>query len=138
LQGFPESVVAFAGRGQVTKADYVSILIPTVEKALAGHDRLRLYYELAGDFAGFDADALVEDFKIGMQHLSRWERAVVVTDVEWIAHAVSLFGFLMPGAIKVFSTPIKHVRGSSRLLHESFREIRSLAPKGGAAISVAS
>ena len=49
LQGFPENVVAFAGRGQVTKADYVSTLIPAVEKALAGHDRLRLYYEL-GDF----------------------------------------------------------------------------------------
>jgi hypothetical protein len=47
---------------------------------------------------------LVEDFKIGMQHLSRWERAAVVTDVQWIVHAISLFGFLMPGAIKVFST----------------------------------
>ena len=104
MQGFPENVVAFAGRGQVTKADYVSTLVPAVEKAFASHDRLRLYYELAGDFAGIDADALVEDFKIGMQHLSRWERAAVVTDVHWIVHAISLFGFLMPGAIKVFST----------------------------------
>ena len=70
LQGFPENVVAFAGRGQVTKADYVSTLIPAVETALAGHDRLRLYYELGGDFAGIDADAIVEDFKVGMQHRS--------------------------------------------------------------------
>ena len=104
LQGFPENVVAFAGRGQVTKADYVSTLIPAVEKALAGHDRLRLYYELGGDFAGIDADAIVEDFKIGMQHLSRWERAAVVTDVQWIAHAISLFSFLIPGEIKFFPT----------------------------------
>ena len=104
LQRFPENVVAFAGRGQVTKADYVSTLIPAVEKALAGHDRLRLYYELGDDFTGIDADAIVEDFKVGMQHLSRWERVVAVTDVQWIAHAASLFSFLMPGAIKVFST----------------------------------
>ena len=104
LQGFPENVIAFAGRGQVTKADYVSTLIPAVEKALAGHDRLRLYYELGGDFAGMDADAIMEDFKIGMQHLTRWERSAVVTDVQWIAHAISLFSFLMPGAMKVFST----------------------------------
>jgi hypothetical protein len=104
LQGFPENVVAFAGRGQVTKADYVSTLVPAVETALAGRDHLRLYYELGADFVGIDADALVEDFKIGMQHLSRWERAAVVTDVQWIVHAISLFGFLMPGAIKVFST----------------------------------
>jgi len=104
LQGFPENVVAFAGRGQVTKADYVSTLIPAVEKAFTGRDRLRLYYELGGDFAGIDADAMMEDFKIGMQHITRWERAAVVTDVQWIAHAISLFSFLMPGAMKVFST----------------------------------
>jgi hypothetical protein len=90
LHGFPDNVVAFAGRGQVTKVDYVSILIPAVEKALVRHDRIRLYYELGADFRGIDADALVEDFKIGMQHLARWERAAVVTDVQWIAHAVSL------------------------------------------------
>jgi hypothetical protein len=104
LQGFPENVLAFAGQGQVSKADYDLTLVPAVEKAFAGRDRLRLYYELGADFAGFDADAIVEDFKIGMQYLPRWERAAVVTDVQWIAHAISLFGFLMPGAMKVFST----------------------------------
>ncbi|MEO8737108.1 MAG: STAS/SEC14 domain-containing protein [Edaphobacter sp.] len=104
LQGFPENVVAFAGRGQVTKADYVSTLIPSVERALAGHDRLRFYYELGTDFSGIDADAILEDFKIGIEHLTRWERAAIVTDVQWIAHAVSLFSFLMPGVMKLFAT----------------------------------
>ena len=108
LQRFPKNVVAFAGRGQVTKADYVSTLIPVVEKAFASHERLRLYYELAGDFAGIAAGAMVEDFKIGMQHLARWERVAVVTDVQWIALAISLFSFLMPGAMKVFSTKEAH------------------------------
>lgn len=103
LQGFPATVVAFAGRGEVTKADYVATLIPAVERALAGPGRLRLYYELGTDFAGIDADAILEDFKMGMQHLTRWERVAIVTDVPWIAHAVSLFSFLMPGAIKLFA-----------------------------------
>lgn len=52
-----------------------------------------------------DADAILEDFKLGMQHLANWERFAVVTDVQWIAHAAPLFSFLMPGAIKVF--PVK-------------------------------
>ncbi len=104
LQGFPENVVAFAGHGQVTKADYVSTLIPAVEKALASHDRLRIYYELGTDFAGIDADAILEDFKIGIEHLARFEKFAVVTDIEWIARSVSLFGFLMPGAMKIFAT----------------------------------
>ncbi|MDQ2932461.1 MAG: STAS/SEC14 domain-containing protein [Gemmatimonadota bacterium] len=88
----------------MTKADYVSTLIPAVTKALAGHDRLRLYYELGNDFTGIDADAILEDFKVGMEHLTRWERVAAVTDVQWIAHAVPLFSFLMPGAIKLFAT----------------------------------
>lgn len=103
LKGFPENVIALAGRGQVTKADYQAIL-PAVEKALATHDQLRVYYELGADFLGIDADAFLEDFKISMQHLARWERVAVVTDVEWITHAFALFGFLMPGRAKVFST----------------------------------
>jgi|SRR5665213_1740614 len=104
LREFPENVVAFAGRQQITKADYDSIVAPVVEKAFAGHDRLRLYYEIGADFDGIDADAVLEDFKIGMQHLPRWERVAVVTDVEWISRAVSFFRFLIPGAMKVFST----------------------------------
>jgi SpoIIAA-like len=104
LEGFPENTLAFAGRGQVTKADYVGILTPAVEKAFAGHQRLRLYYELGADFTGIDGDAIMEDFKIGMHYLSRWERMAVVTDVPWIIQTISLFSFLLPGALKVFPT----------------------------------
>jgi hypothetical protein len=38
-----------------------------------------------------------------MEHLTRWERIAVVTDVEWIEHAVRFFGFLMPATVKLFS-----------------------------------
>ena len=103
LKGFPENVIALAYRGQVTKADYGSI-VPAVERALAAHDRVRVDLELGADFSGIDADAVLEEFKISMQHLSRWERVAVVTDVEWIKHAFSLFSFLMPGVAKLFST----------------------------------
>ena len=125
LQGFPKNVVAFAGRGQVTKADYLSTVIPAVDKALGSHDRVRLYYELNADFAGIDADAILEDFKIGMQHLTRWERAAVVTDVPWIAHAVSLFSFLMPGAMKVF--PTKDAERARSWIVSTFRQRSAMA-----------
>ncbi|MGP0087900.1 MAG: STAS/SEC14 domain-containing protein [Steroidobacteraceae bacterium] len=59
LSTFPDNVLAFVGRGQVTRADYDAVLVPAVEKALARHD-----------------------FKVGMERLTRWERIAVVTDVE--------------------------------------------------------
>jgi SpoIIAA-like len=77
-------------------------LTRSVEQVLAAHDRVRVYFELGADFSGIDADAILEDFKITMQHLSRWDRVAVVTDVEWIKHAFSLFSFLMTA--KLFST----------------------------------
>ena len=104
LDGFPDNVVAIAAHGRVTKADYAATIVPAVEKALTAHERVRVFYELGPGFAGLDGGAMVEDFMVGMRHIRHWERIAVVTDVAWIAHAVSLFGFLMPGAVRVFPT----------------------------------
>jgi len=105
LSSFPDNVLAFVCRGRVTRADYESVLVPAVEKALARHEQVRLYYETAADFASIDPGAMWEDFKIGIGHLARWERVAVVTDVEWIKHTIRLFSFLLPGATKLFAAP---------------------------------
>ena len=102
LPGFPENVAAFACHGHVTKADYDTVLVPDVADRLNHHDTLRFYYEVASDFAGIDPGAVWEDTKVGLTHLRHWERFAVVTDVDWIKHAVTLFGFLMPGELRVF------------------------------------
>ena len=102
LEGFPANVIAAKGKGEVTGADYDEILIPAVEKTLKEHDKIRCYYELGKDFTGFDAAAVWEDTKIGFEHLSRWERVAVVTDVQWISWTMHAFRFMFP--IRVFST----------------------------------
>jgi SpoIIAA-like len=103
LTDFPSNVVAFVCRGRVTKADYDSVLVPVVMNALKKHDKVRLYYETGADFTSIDPGAAWEDFTVGMEHFMRWERMAVVTDVEWIKHAMHFFSFLMPGKMKVFS-----------------------------------
>lgn len=102
LQGLPGNVVALAATGRVTRRDYEAVLIPKVREALAHHDRIRCYYEVGAAFSGFDGAAMWEDFKLGIEHLTRWERVAVVTDVEWIRLAVNFFRFLVPGETKVF------------------------------------
>ena len=104
LSNFPDNVVAIRCKERVTKADYESVLVPAVENALKKHDKVRIYYEITPDYSGFDAGAMWEDFKVGMEHLTRWERIALVTDVEWIKHTMQLFGFITPGEMKVFST----------------------------------
>jgi SpoIIAA-like len=107
IAGFPDNVVACAAKGHVTGDDYDRVLIPAVERALATHDKIRCYYELGAEFAGMDAGAAWRDFTVGMGHLTRWERVAVVTDVDWIGHAVNAFRFLMPGAVRVFPNSAK-------------------------------
>jgi SpoIIAA-like len=71
---------------------------------LKRHPKIRCYYQLGPQFSRMEPGAMWEDFKIGVEHLARWERVGVVTDVEWIRHAVNIFRFLMPGEVRVFGT----------------------------------
>jgi SpoIIAA-like len=48
--------------------------------------------------------AMWEDFRVGIGHLSGWERIAVVTDVDWIRHAINAFRFLVSGETRIFPT----------------------------------
>lgn len=102
LAGFPGNVAAFRCIDRVTKADYDAELPPAVRDALRTRDKVRLYYETGPDFS-LHLAAAWEDFKVGVESITRWERIAVVTDIGWIKHAVQLFAFLMPGVTKLFS-----------------------------------
>jgi SpoIIAA-like len=102
LKDFPANVLAFVCKGRVTKQDYDTVLVPVVVDALTKHDKARLYYETAADFTGIDPSAVWTDFKVGMEHLTRWERIAVVTDVDWIKNTMKFFSFMMPGEMRLF------------------------------------
>lgn len=102
IPGFPPNVLAFACKGRVTRADYETVLIPAIDKTLKTPGKLRLLYELGPAYAGFDAGAMWDDFKVGLEHLTRWERIALVTDVDWIRHTMDAMAFLMPAKVRVF------------------------------------
>lgn len=102
LDDFPAGVVAFACKGQVTKEDYETVLIPRIEAALQSRDKLRLYYQIGPEVTGIDPGAMWEDFKLGVGNFSRWERVAVVTDIDWIRTTMKVFGFLIPGEVRAF------------------------------------
>ena len=99
----PDNILAVSGIGKITGDDYESLLIPAVEAKLANFSKLRLLYHLGSEFSGFDAQALWDDTKVGLQHLTNWERIAVVSDVDWLRGATKVFGFIMPCPVKVFS-----------------------------------
>jgi SpoIIAA-like len=102
LDGFEGNVLGYACKGRVTRQDYETVLVPAVEQALKQHDKLRFYYQIGPGFSGIDPGAMWEDFKVGMGHLTHWERIAVVTDVDWIRHTFRAFSFVIPGVAKIF------------------------------------
>ncbi len=101
LKTFGADTVGFLCSGRVTKRDYKTVLLPAVQAALAAHPRIRVYYETTGEFS-LDAGAVWEDLKLGIEHVTRYERLAVVSDVGWLRHAVRTFSFLMPGRVRLF------------------------------------
>lgn len=39
---------------------------------------------------------------VGLKHRSSWRRLAVVTDKDWMRHAISGYGWLFPGEMRVF------------------------------------
>ena len=119
LKDFPDNVIAIACHGHVTKADYETVLIPDIEDKLSRHKKVRIYCEIAPDYGGLDPGAVWEDTKVGFGHLRDWERAAMVTDVEWMRHAAKFFGgffgFLVSGS-GVCSRPLTPTKHASGLL----------------------
>ena len=99
-----DDVVAVRGSGEITKDDYLSVLVPAAEAAFSKHDKIRVLYVVEDD-AHYEGGAMLEDALMGVKHLLGWDKVAVVTDVEWMRKAVSLFRFLMPCPVRLFAKP---------------------------------
>lgn len=101
LSDLPDGVIGFSVHGTLHSADYTGALVPAVEASLAaGHGvRLVLVFE---DFSGLSGGGLAQDLKMGVEHLTRWTRTALVTDIDWMTHLVALFGWMSPGEFHTF------------------------------------
>ncbi len=102
IPDLPDNVLGFTAKGTVTTNDYESIIIPEVEALFSRHRKVRFLYHLGEDFSGFEAAAMWDDTKLGLKHLTAWERIAFISDIEWIRVAIRLFGIAIPGHVRVF------------------------------------
>jgi len=70
--------------------------------AFEAHDRIRILAQIGPKFEGYSLEAAWDDAKLGLRHWSGFERAAIVSDVDWIKTMVRALGFVMPCPIKVF------------------------------------
>jgi hypothetical protein len=102
LPDLPPGVLGFEAVGEVHSDDYRDVLRPAIDAAVAAGDGVRLVYLLGPEFTGYSAGADWQDVKLGTHHLSAWERAAVVSDVDWVDHLVGAFAWMVPGELRRF------------------------------------
>ena len=103
IEGLPENVVGILAKGEVTRKDYLEVVIPAIEKSL----KRNASCGFTMNWVRIHRNRLrrrVGRLQTRNRASSSWERVAVVTDVAWIRHAVNAFRFLMPGEVRVFAT----------------------------------
>ena len=100
LSDLPPGVVGFEISGMVHADDYRDVVLPVVQRAYAS-DEFRFVIVIP-EFSGITGGGLWQDLKVGVEHLHAWKRIALVTDIDWIRHATTLFGWMTPGEVKIF------------------------------------
>ena len=102
IANLPDNVLGFTAKGTVTENDYQSIIIPAVEELFSRQGKVRFLYHLGEEVNGFEAAAMWDDTKLGLKHLTGWERMAIVSDIEWLRAAIKIFGLVIPGQVRMF------------------------------------
>jgi stage II sporulation SpoAA-like protein len=105
IPDMPEGSIGFSVSGTITSDEY-HLLIEPVMAAIDQGQPINYLFATEADFGGIDMGALWQDVKaagsIGLKHHAAWRRMAVVSDKEWIRNAVSVFGWISPGELRVF------------------------------------
>jgi hypothetical protein len=105
IADMPGGAVGFRAGGKITRDEYHEFLAPVRDVVERG-DTINFLFATEPDFSGLDMAALWEDVKaagtIGLKHRGQWGRFAVVTDKDWLRHAVSAFGWLSPGELRIY------------------------------------
>ena len=105
LQDMPEGVIGIRVSGRVS-GDDIRDFKPAMDELFTTTEELRIVEVIAPDYEGFGPGGLIEDLKVGFgalfQHHSAFRRVAVVTDKEWVAHALHALGWMVPGELALF------------------------------------
>jgi hypothetical protein len=102
IQDLPEGTLGFSLSGMVAGEDYTTVLVPTLERAIEEHDRVKLLMRFGESFEGYSPAAAWEDTLAGLRHWQGFERIAVVSDVGWLGAAVAAIAPLLPCPVRRF------------------------------------
>lgn len=101
ITDLPSNMVGFRASGEVTKDDF-EIIFEKVKKIVEETGKLNYMRYLDTSVTNFTIAAWVKDGLLGIQNLTNWNRASIVSDSEIVKHFTDVFSDLMPGEFRGF------------------------------------
>ena len=101
IEDLPDGVLGFEGDGEIHASDYTDVLMPAVREVWDRGDEVRIVLVFER-WDGLSEGAAWQDLTMGMEHLRKWRRIALVTDLDWMITVTSLFGWMTPGELKRF------------------------------------
>ncbi len=102
IENLPSNMVGFKATGEVTEKDFTDTVMPKVKELIAKTDKLNYLLVLDTSISNFTLGAWFKDAIMGIKHITKWNRAAIVTDVESIRVFTDIFSVLIPGEFKGF------------------------------------
>lgn len=97
-----DNMVAFRALAEVTKEDFLSVVVPAVEHLVKQTNEINFLLVLDTDIENFTAGAWLQDALLGLKHLGKWNRAAIISDSEDIISFTNGFSYVVPGEFHGF------------------------------------
>ena len=102
LDNLPKNIVGFRALNEVTEDDFKHTVMPVVEKLIEETGKLNYLLLLDTSIKEFTFGAWLQDALMGIKHITKWNRAAIVSDSESIKKFTDAFSIVMPGEFKGF------------------------------------
>jgi hypothetical protein len=98
----PANMIGFKAAWKVTKKDFKEVVIPCVEKHVEKMGQINYMMVLKRSVKNFSFFVWLKDVLLSLKHITKWNRAAIVSDSTIVKIATSIFSILIPGEFRTF------------------------------------
>ena len=99
IPGLPQNMVGFRADGEVTKEDF-EIVKHEVANLVEKTGKLNYLLFLDNSPKDFTLGAWIQDALLGINNITKWNRAAIVSDIEGVITFTDAFSKVMPGEFR--------------------------------------
>ncbi len=97
-----ENILYISASGKLTATDYETLFMPAIDAHIKQFGKARIVLEFAVDFDGWEAAAMLDDMKIGLQHWRDFHRIALIGPPAWVAVFAHGLSLVSPGECRSF------------------------------------